>query len=81
MYLEWIARDDASIGVALERAEMLARDQLSDEPPPREFAGAEFMNSGKRAWPCGYCLHLGKCNDAQAPARAEEGDDDAISFV
>ena len=81
VYLEWIARDEAAIDAALERAAMLSRDQLSDAPPPREFSGAEFMNSGKRSWPCGYCLHLGKCNDNIAPERAGEGDDDRIAFV
>ena len=81
VYLEWIARDEATIDMALQRAEMLVLDQLSDAQPPREFAGVEFMNSGKRSWPCGYCLHLGKCQASNVPARAEEDDGDEIVFV
>ncbi len=63
LYLEWIPRNDDTIEMALERAEMVAADKLSNKPPPREFAGVEYRTDGRRAWPCGYCLHLGKCND------------------
>ena len=63
LYLEWIPRNNDTIEMALERAEMLARDQLSKEPPPREFSGQEFKPSGALFFPCGYCLWLDTCND------------------
>jgi hypothetical protein len=79
VYLEWIARDEDAIAMALARAEMLVADAASPVPPPREFSGVEFDNEDKRTWPCGYCLWLRRCNDAMVPDRI--GDTDEISFV
>lgn len=63
LYLEWIPRHEGTIEMALERAEMLAKDQLSKKPPSREFSGVEFKPNGSRFFPCGYCLWLDSCND------------------
>lgn len=63
LYLEWIPRNKDTIEMALERAEMIAKDKRSKIPPPRDYPGVEFAANGKRTWPCGYCLHLRKCND------------------
>lgn len=79
LYLEWIPRNKDAIEMALERAEMIAKDKRSKTPPQREFAGVEFDPKGKRTWPCGYCLHLGKCNDI---IRKEvETDEPDVTFV
>ena len=80
VYLEWIRRDGPTIEMALGRAETVAVDKGSAKPPPREHSGAEFKMSGKRAWPCGYCLHLAKCQRGVLPDRAEDSDAE-IAFV
>ena len=64
VYVQWVPRDDATIEAMLSRAELLAADAERDEPPPREYDGLpEDPRTGKRTWPCGYCIHLDKCND------------------
>ncbi len=78
VYLEWIRRDGPTVEMALERAETVVADKKSGEPPPKEHSGAEFKMNGKRAFPCGYCLHLAKCQRDALPDRAEEGE---IAFV
>ncbi len=79
LYLEWIPRNKDTIEMALERAEMIAKDKRSKTPPQREFAGVEFNADGKRSWPCGYCLHLGKCGKIIA-AEVEAVSDGEITF-
>ncbi len=80
LYLEWIPRNNGTIEMALARAEMVAADKLSNSPPPREFAGVEYRTDGRRAWPCGYCLHLRKCNDL-IRQEVEGGSSGEITFV
>ena len=61
VYLEWIQRDEATIEDALQRAEMIAEDIKSDEPPPREFDGRTVDLKGKKLMPCGFCLFSSTC--------------------
>ncbi len=62
-YLEWVPRNDHYIENLLERAEMLANDQLSDEPPPREYGAITHKPDGTLKWPCGYCRWPQTCID------------------
>jgi hypothetical protein len=61
-YAEIVERRDVDIRAAHARAEMIATDQLSDTPPPREFDGRAMDNKGRLAWPCGYCAHQKSCD-------------------
>lgn len=63
VYIEWVPRHEPEIKHQLERAEMLVEDLKSDDPPPREFDGREFDMTGKRTFPCGYCVNLKTCNE------------------
>ena len=76
VYLEWIARDESTIEMALERAEMITNDKKKDTPPPKEFSGEEFAHTGKRAWPCGWCLNLTSCQRDSVPLRIGENNVD-----
>lgn len=80
LYMEWIPRNDDTIEMALERAEMLVGDQLSEESPPREFSGQEFKPSGALSFPCGYCLWNPTCNDL-IRADIEGFEPEEITFV
>ena len=63
IYLEMLERDETTIGAGLERAEMIARDLESDEPPPKEFPGITHNRRGARVFPCGFCPWSSTCND------------------
>ena len=63
IYIEYIHRDEGAIRVALDRAETIVQDIASDTPPIREFKGFEYNINGSRAYPCGFCLHLGRCSE------------------
>lgn len=54
-HMEVIERREVDILAGLARGEMIAKDQESADPPPREFNGIEFDRKGNKAWPCGYC--------------------------
>ncbi|KKL18751.1 hypothetical protein LCGC14_2472390, partial [marine sediment metagenome] len=64
VYFEWIHRDENAIRVALDRAETIVQDIAGDTPPIREFKGFEYNINGSRAYPCGFCLHLGRCSES-----------------
>jgi hypothetical protein len=62
IYLEWVERDENTIRIALERAEMIKWDLEKDKPPVREFLGQAFDLKGRRKRPCGYCPFPERCN-------------------
>jgi hypothetical protein len=61
VYLAVIERREQDIQAGLERAEMIAADVQEDTPPPREFDGVYLSKTGKKAFPCGYCLYNRQC--------------------
>ncbi len=77
VYLEFIQKDNDIIEMGLERAEMIANDIKSDEPPMREHSGKEFSTHGGRNKPCSWCLWRSTCNSIPYPNRPEAG----IKFV
>lgn len=62
-YLEWVRSDPSYVEQLLERAEMIANDQLSDEPPPREYNAVTHKPDGALMWPCGYCRWSATCQN------------------
>ena len=60
VHLEWVKHYEQRVQQLLRRAEMIAEDLRSDEPPPREFTGAAFI-AGRKSWPCGYCAFQPSC--------------------
>ena len=62
LYLEWILRDEVVIEEGLRRAEKIVKNNKSDTPPMREYDGQEFTITGRRSYPCGYCLYLDRCH-------------------
>ena len=75
VYVEWVEYDAGSVEHYLERADMILEDGKSDEPPMREYSGIPENAKGKRNWPCGFCVHVDKCNDTFTYDEGEIGEE------
>ncbi len=73
VYVEWVEYDPGSVEYYMERAEMIWKDSQSDTPPMREHPGIPENARGKRNMPCGFCVHVDKCNNQFEYDEGEEG--------
>lgn len=75
-YVEWVPYDPSTVKSLLERAEMINADLKKDEPPMREYDGIPTsLRTGRLKMPCGYCVHLDKCNDQFQYGEGELGEE------
>lgn len=61
-YLEFIEKDEETVNLGLERAELITADIEKDTPPPREYSGLAHDLDGHLFMPCGFCEREQECN-------------------